>query len=108
MTKRKLNMLEGIQRYLERSHSLTESEYKFWLDMYAERGLPDLKEDELFYGNQITSVAQEADRDATELSVMVKHAKERDLDVESFDGEHEADVNDEGDLELEEGTINGG
>ena len=36
VTKRKLNTLEGIQRYLERSHSLTESEYKFWLDMYAE------------------------------------------------------------------------
>jgi hypothetical protein len=45
--------------------------------MYTDRGLPELKEDELYYGSQLPSMAREVDRDATELTVMVEHVRER-------------------------------
>jgi len=102
-TRRKLRTLERIQHNLEKAHSLSESEYKFWLDMYSKRGLPDLKEDEMFYNSQIHSAAQEAEREAAELSAMVEQATKRGLDVESFDDELEANVSD-WDLELGAGT----
>lgn len=83
-TKRRVHTQEKIQRRLENTHSLNESEYKFWLSMYTDRGLPDLKEDELFYGNQLSSAAQAADRDATELSMMVEQVQERGLGIGTF------------------------
>ena len=75
---------EKIQRCLENSYSLSKSEYKLWLSMYTDQGLSDLKEDELFYGNQLSSAAQAADRDATELFVMVEQAQEHCLGIGSF------------------------
>ncbi|KAG9313691.1 hypothetical protein JVU11DRAFT_6039 [Chiua virens] len=76
--------LEKIQSSLEHAHSLTQSEYVFWLRMYTDRGLPDLKEDKLFYGEYLLSATQEADRDATELTVMMEHAQEHGLGVGTF------------------------
>jgi hypothetical protein len=76
-TKRRFHTLEQIQRHLETTHSLSESEFKLWHDMYTDRGLPELKEDELYYGSQLPSMAREVDRDATELTVMVEHVRER-------------------------------
>lgn len=52
--------------------------------MYTNWGLSDLKKNELFYGNQLSSVTQVADKDATELSVMVEQAQECCLGVGSF------------------------
>lgn len=49
--KRQIKVLEKIQDHLENTHFLDESEYKLWLQMYTNRGLLDLKEDALFYGD---------------------------------------------------------
>jgi len=57
----------------------------------------------MFYNSQIHSAAQEAEREAAELSAMVEQATKRGLDVESFDDELEANVSD-WDLELGAGT----
>lgn len=91
-TRRRVRTLEQIQDHLESTHALSDSEYKMWLSLYTDRGLSDLREDELFYGDQLPPGAQEVDRDATELSVMVDHARERGLDITTLDDGSKVDI----------------
>ena len=58
-------MQERILCYLKTTHSLTESEYKYWLEMYTDQGLSELKDDVLYYGYHIPSIAQNVDRDGS-------------------------------------------
>ncbi|KIK97444.1 hypothetical protein PAXRUDRAFT_10167 [Paxillus rubicundulus Ve08.2h10] len=80
-TKRKVHTQEQIQLHLETSHTLNEAELKYWLSIYSDCGLPELREDELYYGHVIDSVTDVAREDATELSVMDDHAHFRGLDI---------------------------
>lgn len=93
-TRRRVHTQERILCYLETTHSLTESEYKYWLEMYTDRGLSKLKDDVLYYGNHIPSIAQDMDRDGGELTMMMERARERGIDLNSFDDDlngHEDD-----------------
>ena len=113
-TRRRVQTLEEVQHHLESAHTLSDSEYRIWLSMYTNQGLPDLKDDELFYGDQLPTVAQEVDQEGTELFVMVEHARARGLDIGSLDGdEHEVGTDEEDmspteDLECGEGAASGG
>ncbi|KAF8119448.1 hypothetical protein EV363DRAFT_1462264 [Boletus edulis] len=98
-TKRRVRTLEEIKHHLEAAHALNESEYNFWHQMYTDRGLPDLKEDDLYYGDQLSATARAADRDVTELSVMVEQARNRALNITSpSDTEHGVDIDEEGSI----------
>ena len=70
--------------------------------MYSDRGLPDLKEDELFYGDQLSSAAQAADRDATELTVMVNESQACSLNVDTLEDNDDDGSSDPDGLEFGE------
>jgi len=110
-TKCRVHTQEQILCFLETTHSLTELEYKYWMEMYTDRGLPELKDNVLLHGNQIPSIAQDADRDGGELTMMVQQARERGIDLDSFDDElkgHEDDVGSSVDLDFGQGMAGAG
>lgn len=82
-TRRSIHTLEQIQHHFKSVHTLSELELQFWLNMYTDCGLPELKEDELFYGTWFSSLVQEANWDATKLTLMVEHVREHHLDIDS-------------------------
>lgn len=90
-TRRRVQTQEQILCFLETTHALTESEYKLWLEMYTDRGLPELKEDQLIYGNHIPYMTQAADRDRSELAMMIQHARECGIGLGSFEDELKGD-----------------
>ncbi|KAI6143198.1 hypothetical protein BKA82DRAFT_31474 [Pisolithus tinctorius] len=48
--KHRVQTLDQVQNHLEENQLLSEDELEFWLGMYSDHGLPQLQEDELFYG----------------------------------------------------------
>ncbi|KIK95686.1 hypothetical protein PAXRUDRAFT_140088, partial [Paxillus rubicundulus Ve08.2h10] len=79
--KHKVHTQEQIQLHSETSHSLNESELEYWLSIYSDHGLPELREDQLYYGHVIDSVTNAVRVDATELSTMGFHAHSHGLNV---------------------------
>ena len=79
--------------------------------MYTDRGLSKLKDNVLYYGNHIPSIAQDVDRDGGELAMMMEQARERGVDLDSFDDElngHEDDRGSSVDLDSGQETASTG
>ena len=83
---------EEVQHHLESAHYLSELEYKYWLSLYMDQGLPNLTEDLLFYSDHLPHMAHETDPEVIELSVMIDHTREYGLNVDSFDWKDESSI----------------
>ena len=64
--------------------------------MYTDWGLSELKDDVLYYGNHIPSIAQDMDWDGGELAMMIERARECGVDLDSFDDEPNGHKDDRG------------
>ncbi|KAH7913502.1 hypothetical protein BJ138DRAFT_1220589 [Hygrophoropsis aurantiaca] len=90
-TKRRVRTLQRVQDYLERSHVLTEAEYHYWLNMYSNRGLSELRDEELYYGKTLEEQTQAHAMDDRELGLAEDEVEVREIGSYSedmADGEH--------------------
>lgn len=68
--------------------------------MYSNWGLPNIKEDELFYGDQLPSATQAADQDVTELTVMVNESWACGLNINTLEDNDDDNSSDPDRLEF--------